>query len=432
MWQTQHLSESLRFVDKKIAHVIVVATKPDIIKQAPIYLELKKRGELVLLCHTGQHYDQRYSSGVLSEFGIVEDFNLKISGTLNQRYAQMLIRFEEVIDELEAKDYKVIPYVHGDTATAAAISMASFLKRVSCVHVEAGIRTLTPKKEVFAKLSEDFIEYWKMLQDEQNYERGSLEPYPEQYNTRITEPASGLYFVPSLIAKKNLISEGCLEKNIKVVGNTVADSLIKNSSKEATILNTYPELKSKEYIPFFIHRRELCEDEKLFRNLIEAIDKLIADGKKLFIITLFAFENALKRYNLEDKIEEWKKKAIVSEAITYHADMIQLMKHSKLFIMDSGSMQEELSILRVPALTVRYGSDRPETLLSGSNILAPIHNVDLFLHAVDKALEFRDYYTYLKNPYGKAVSQTIVDEVLSRLREEDTLFITERERHKNL
>lgn len=415
---------------KKIAHVIVVATKPDIIKQAPIYLELQKREQLVFLCHTGQHHDFRYSDGVLKEFGIKEDFNLEIDGTLNQRYSQMIERFEEVIDLLEKADKKVIPYVHGDTATAGAISMASILKRVACVHVEAGIRTLTPNRDLFKfMLGRSFSTYQNFLKNSTNYERGSLEPYPEQYNTRIVAPSAGLHCVPTELARENLITEGFDKEKIVVVGNTIVDSLRENESKQSTILDIYPMLKTKEWIPFFIHRRELCEDRELFENLIEALDNLIQKNHKIFLISLFAFENALARYGLEYKLEEWRERdnVIISDAITFHADMIQLMKHSKIFIMDSGSMQEELSILKVPAITVRFGSDRPETLLAGSNVLAPISNVQVFSQIVEKAIENRDRYSY-DNLYRENVSKTIVDEVLSRLKNKDTLFITEKER----
>src|SRR5207253_2860106 len=84
------LLDELKNLSQKVIHVVTIATKPDIIKQAPIYHELKKRGEAVLLCHTGQHYDFRYSGGMQEEFGLVVDIHLGIDGDLHQKIAQMV------------------------------------------------------------------------------------------------------------------------------------------------------------------------------------------------------------------------------------------------------------------------------------------------------------------------------------------------------
>ena len=82
--------------EKKYAHIIMIATKPDIIKQAPLYLELKKRWELVILIHTGQHYDYNLSSGVLEEFWMDVDINLNIFWKIHKKYSLIIksIRFE--------------------------------------------------------------------------------------------------------------------------------------------------------------------------------------------------------------------------------------------------------------------------------------------------------------------------------------------------
>ena len=142
---------------QKIAHVIIIATKPDIVKQAPVYQELTRRGELVVVCHSDQHYDYRYSGGVEKEFGVKVDFHLSIKGDMNAKYAQMIERFGEVIDFLIENGKTPIPYIHGDTSTAMAIGLSSILKRVACVHNEAGIRTLTPKAEIYKKFYQSYL-----------------------------------------------------------------------------------------------------------------------------------------------------------------------------------------------------------------------------------------------------------------------------------
>ncbi|MFH1670815.1 MAG: UDP-N-acetylglucosamine 2-epimerase, partial [Patescibacteria group bacterium] len=125
-------------------HLILIATKPDIIKQVPLYKELKKRGHLVLLGHTGQHYDENLSGGMLKEFGVEPDFNLNVRGQMHEIVSQIIGRLGYVIGELKERGKIVIPYIHGDTTTAMAAGNAGYCHGFASVHVEAGIRTLTP------------------------------------------------------------------------------------------------------------------------------------------------------------------------------------------------------------------------------------------------------------------------------------------------
>lgn len=145
--------QELQANPKRYAHIIMIATKPDIIKQAPLYIELKKRGELVVLVHTGQHYDYNLSQGVLDEFGMLVDINLNIFGKLHQKYSLIIERLGNILLEISEEYKKIpVPYVHGDTLTATTADKAAFLNKFSVVHVEAGIRTFTPKAEFFHTL----------------------------------------------------------------------------------------------------------------------------------------------------------------------------------------------------------------------------------------------------------------------------------------
>ncbi len=142
---------------EKYAHIVMIATKPDIIKQAPLYAELKKRGELVILIHTGQHYDYNLSEGVLQEFGMIVDVKLGISGKLHEKFSQVIDRLGNFLDELASKYNKIpVPYVHGDTMTATTADKAAFLNKFAVVHVEAGIRTFTPNEHFFNRIFTEF------------------------------------------------------------------------------------------------------------------------------------------------------------------------------------------------------------------------------------------------------------------------------------
>ncbi len=190
--------QELQASPKRYAHIIMIATKPDIIKQAPLYLELKKRGELVVLVHTGQHYDYNLSQGVLDEFGMIVDMNLNIFGKLHQKYSLIIERLGNILLEISEEYKKIpVPYVHGDTLTATTADKAAFLNKFAVVHVEAGIRTFTPKAEFFHTLFTEYEagkfnweKYYKSLQDKDIYELGSIEPYPEQFDTRGVEPSA--------------------------------------------------------------------------------------------------------------------------------------------------------------------------------------------------------------------------------------------------
>src|SRR3989344_4026677 len=226
------LAEELKNSEKNSVHIVVIATKPDIIKQYPIYKELKNRGEHVLLCHTDQHTDFRYSGGMEEEFGLEIDIHLSIEGNLNQKISRIIERFGEVVEYMKLNGKTPVPYIHGDTTTSMAVGLASFMHRIACVHVEAGLRTLTPKKEIYEKFYGDFKagkfewnEYHKAMQNRNNFEKGSIEPFPEQYNTRVSDVASGFHAAPVKINEEFLISEGFSADRISVTGNTVTDAV---------------------------------------------------------------------------------------------------------------------------------------------------------------------------------------------------------------
>lgn len=424
----------------KIVHIIIIATKPDIVKQAPLYIELKKRGEFVLVCHTDQHYDYRYSGGVSEEFGLDIDIHLGISGDMNAKLSQMVERFGEVLEYLLERGKTPIPYIHGDTSTALAIGLGSILKRVACVHVEAGIRTLTPKSEVYHKFYDDFRkdrfvweDYYEALQDRSNLELGSLEPYPEQVDTRMSESASGFYAAPVELDREFLISEGFSKEKITVVGNSVVDAVEKSKKevKKATIFKKYPIMKDGGFIIFFMHRRENVFDENRLRIIIETVEKLVESGKKVFLISLFAFEAALDKYekraNIDRLVREYPKTFIYSEAVTFHRDMVAIMLKSPVAVIDSGSMQEELNVLGVPCVTLRFGTDRGETIIAGSNVLAPPIDSDFIVKIIEGAMDNKKMKS-VGNIYGTNVSKKIVDEVLKRARPGTGLFTTEEQR----
>jgi UDP-N-acetylglucosamine 2-epimerase (non-hydrolysing) len=424
----------------RLVHVVTIATKPDIIKQYPLYRELVARGELVLVCHTGQHTDHRYSGAMLQEFGLPVDIQLGIYGSLTAKAAQMIDAFGRVLDELRTLGLTPLPYIHGDTATSMAIGVASYLAQVACVHVEAGIRTITPRRPMldafvadFRSGRFDFAAYATAHRDPATYEKGSREPFPEQFNTRVSDAGSGYHAAPVELARQNLIDEGFPAETIEVVGNTVADATrdAKADAARATIVGDYPQLRGGRFIRVCIHRRENTEDGRRFGVLFDAMEQLVRRGRHVLFIRLFGTDAAIDRFDLRDRLtgleKEFPETFISSEVWPHYRDVIAAMLECALVATDSGSMQEEMNILGVPCVTLRFGSDRGETLMAGGNVLAPPVDADFVAHVIEQAAD-RLSLDGVPQLYGDSVAARIVDGVLARAVPGPGLFRTEEAR----
>lgn len=429
-----------RVADAKFVHIVTIGTKPDIIKQAPIYHELLSRGQTVLLLHTGQHYDYNYSGGVEKEFGLEVDVRLTIDGNLAQKTAQMIDRFGNILQYLLDQGKIPVPYVHGDTSTASAIAYSAMLHGVGCVHVEAGIRTLTPRKAIyhyffkeFQQGNFDWNEYYLAMKDTDTYTRGSMEPFPEQVNTRMIEPASGFYATPVELTKEFLLSEGFEESKINIVGNTIADPTLRaiKDAKKSTIFEQYPQLKDSKFIMVSIHRRETLNVKARFVAIIDALEKMAQQGYLVLFISLLGTEQAIDRYELRDRINDIVKsypdKFLYTEAWAYHRDIIAAMQHSALVASDSGGFQEEANIVGVPCVTLRYGSDRGESFIAGANVPVPPFDSDFMVEIMKGAFD-NDDMRRVGNIYGSDVAKKIVDGVLEHLDPETGLYMTEERR----
>jgi len=410
-------------------HLIVIATKPDIIKQVPLYRELKKRGHIAVLGHTGQHYSENLSGGMLKEFGVEPDFNLNAAGHHYEVVAQIIQRLGWVMAELKQRGKIVIPYVHGDTTTAMAASNAGYCNGFASVHVEAGIRTLTPdyekakKQKILHGGQVDAEAWYRFLQDRNHWKRGSLEPYPEQFNTRASEAATGIHLAPVELDREFLLAEGFPEDRIEVVGNSVVDATAEAvaNAKSSTIFDRYPQLADGDFVRFCIHRRENCGSDRRFKAIWDALVSFVKEGRTVLLISMFQTESAFKRLGLVDEVHELAKKYptfIYSPVWPQYTDVIAVMQRAALCATDSGSMQEEMNALDVPCATLRFGSDRSESIISGGNTIVPPTDGPtvraLLLHAWDnKAM--RD----APRIYGHNVSGPSIDFVESILAREE-------------
>lgn len=415
-----------------VIHLVLVGTKPDIIKQAPLISELKKAGEYVLVVHSGQHYSWNLSGGLEEEFGIKPDINLGVSGTLFEQQSQIIGRLGKIIADLKKKGNKIIPYIYGDTTTALAAGIASFSNLVSSAHVEAGLRTMSPSRElVLSLLHKKFNvkSYYEDLQVSSDWYKGSYEPYPEQFDTRAAAPSAGVHFAPVRLNADHLMSEGYPKERIFIVGNPVSDAIeiAKKNSKKSTIFDSYPILAKGNIIRFCIHRRENVSSLHRFRALYDAMVTLVKEGRTILFISLGATEKALEAYNLKKETIALSKKYanfIYSPVWPYYYDTIAAMQKCSVVATDSGSIQEETVMLRIPGVVLRFNSDRPESIFQGSNIIAPPVSADIVTRIVREVADNKALAKKMRSGaklYGQNVSQKMVKVVKNAVKK-DNLF----------
>jgi UDP-N-acetylglucosamine 2-epimerase (non-hydrolysing) len=371
------------------------------------------------------------------------DINLNIYWDIHKKYSLIVERLWDFLVQIYEKYKKIpVPYVHWDTMTATTADKAAFLNKFAVVHVEAWIRTFTPSKEFYYNLFENFEKgnfdwkkYYQSLQCFDIYERWSIEPYPEQFDTRAIEWSTWFFAAPVKLYEKTLIDEWFPKEHIKVVGNTVADAIeiSKQKISNSTAFEKFPNMKWRDFIFITIHRRENTQKKERFLVIYNAIKKLIEDWVYVCFLWLYASEFAIDNYWLRNDIEElkekYKKNFAYWPALAHHAEVIDMISKAWAVVTDSWSMQEEANIVWVPCVTVRFGSDRTETILDWTNIIAPPINSKLITEIVKWAI-WNKKMVKKKHLYWKNVSAKIVDQVLEMLKKDWKLFKYDDERLK--
>lgn len=431
----KHLAQKISNSSHSVLHLIFIGTKPDIIKQAPIYRELNNRNELVVVCHTGQHYDYNNSKAVLKEVGMRVDINFKVKGDIDKKLGDIIQQTGLLINELKKYGKIIVPYVHGDTLTACGVALGAIFQKVAPVHIEAGLRTMTPKAKIYKKhivafKNGNFVfsNYLNDLKNINNYEMGSFEPFPEQIDTRMIDVVSAIRFAPTKRNYDNIIHERNLKSGVVTVGNTISDAVAISLKKQFIDKG----LDTDDYsncIFFTIHRRETCDDPKRFNIILDILENILDNAHKVILIMHPMFKNGVKAFG-EKRFRNISKKyanlLTILQPVPYHTDTIKILNNSMAIITDSGGLQEEASILGKRCIVLRYGTDRVESITGGNNILVPIISGAFANNIINHALENCSAEPTLL--YGKNVSKKIVDYVLGHINNRLGLFKTEEQR----
>lgn len=267
--------------------------------------------------------------------------------------------------------------------------------------------------------------------DQKNWERGSLEPYPEQFNTRCSEAATGVHLAPVDLDREFLRGEGFPEDRIFVVGNSVVDAIGEAMTRvdQAKVFDQYPTLAQGDFVRFCIHRRENCGSDLRFRAIYDAMVSLVKDGRNVLLITMTQTERAFERMGLKKEVEALAKKHknfLYSPVWPEYVDVMAAMTKASVCATDSGSMQEEMNAMGIPCVTLRFGSDRSESAMAGGNLIAPPADAAAIKKMVEFAWDNKDMQKVPKL-YGKNVSAQCIDAVETVLKKGE-VFRSDEER----
>ena len=359
---------------------IVIGTRPEIIKLAPILRYCASHKIDYEVAHTNQHYSESLDKVFFDELGLEKPkYNLQVGSgaiafledsTHGRQTAMMLERVERVL--LKEKPDLVI--VHGDTNSTLAGALAASKLRIPLAHVEAGLRS---------------------------YDRDM----PEEINRVITDHISDFLFAPTDKEAQILRREGVGNDRIFVVGNTVVDSLMQNL-KQATKRHDMLERFGVKKSGFFLitaHRPRNVDNEKNLRGILSALGELHRKYGMPIVYPMHPrTQRMFKRFGMKAPAG-----ITITEPLGY-LEFLQLMSNAKLILTDSGGVQEEACVLRIPCVTLRENTERPETLDVGANILAGT-DPKRILKSVENMLQKKPDWN---NPFGDGKAAERIMEVL--------------------
>ncbi len=357
--------------------VSIVGTRPEIIKMAPVVNGLDRlRGHEHLLVHSGQHYDLMMDRIFFQEMGLrAPDYQFELKD--QPPHLQVATTMRQIAPVAQDADLVI---VHGDTNTTVAGALVANKLGRPLAHVEAGIRS---------------------------FDRSM----PEEINRIVADQLSGLLFAPTEISRANLQREN-VSQGIHVVGNSVVDALkanIRIAEKRSSVLDRL-HLTKGAYLLLTLHRAENVDRKE---RLEEALDAIAAASEEAGLEVVFPIHprttKMLAAHGLERKAAAMGRLRRVDP--TGYLDMLVLEKNSALVMTDSGGLQEESCFFRIPCITMRENTERPETLEIGANVLAGTDPARV-RRAVHRQLDAPRTWA---NPYGDGTTGLRIAEIVKEL-----------------
>jgi UDP-N-acetylglucosamine 2-epimerase (non-hydrolysing) len=374
---------------KKI--LIVFGTRPEAIKMAPLVKEFFKNKNKfqTKVCITAQHREML--DQVLDFFEISPDYDLNLMKPNQNLYsltADIITNLKPVLEDFKP-DYV---FVHGDTTTTMATSLAAFYFGSKVCHVEAGLRTFNMSS-----------------------------PFPEEMNRSVTGVVTNFHFAPTKTSQQNLLNENKSKESIIVTGNTVIDALLFSVNKvnsdgfnDSEIENLKQLIDTtKRLLLVTGHRRE--NHGQGFINICESLKQIALENPDTEIIYPVHLNPNVQKpvYELLKGINNIK----LISPLSYPA-FVWLMEKSYIIITDSGGVQEEAPSLGKPVLVMRNTTERPEAVDAGTVILVGTDK-EKIVNETNKLLTSNKLYDSMSmkhNPYGKGKACKIIVETLIDLK----------------
>lgn len=324
----------------------VVGARPQFIKAAPVSRALARAGIEEVLVHTGQHYDREMSEIFFEEMGIREpDLNLEVgSGLHGWQTGQIMVGLEKVLQR-ERPDWVL---VYGDTNSTLAGALVAAKLQIRVAHVEAGLRSFN-------------------------------RAMPEEINRLVSDHLSSLLLCPSRVAVSNLSAEG-ISEGVHVVGDVMYDALLEYSAeavKRSTILRRVG-VEPKEYLLLTLHRAENTDDPQRLRDVLKALAGI--DSTVVFPVHPRALKALTEAGFVSCSGDELRDARLTLDNLSFnhvrliepvgYLDMLNLARHARVVLTDSGGLQKEAYWLGVPCVTLREETEWVETVEAGWNVLA--------------------------------------------------------------
>lgn len=312
---------------------IVLGTRPEIIKLAPLIKELPKKQADFFVLHTGQHYSHELDKVFFDQLGLPQPrYNIDAgSGSHAEETGKMLVGIEQIL----LKEKPDIVLAEGDTNSVLAGALAAAKLGIKVGHVEAGLRS---------------------------YDRGM----PEEINRVLTDHISDYLFTPTPQARQILLGEGIGEEKIFVTGNTIVDAVYQNLEFARGKIDIIDGLclKPGQYFLATLHRQENVDTKERFASILDGLSRLAASFR---LPVVYPIHPRSRKKMSEFKLEP--PGLTVIDPVDFLSFLL-LESNASLILTDSGGVQEEACILRVPCVTMRDNTERPETVAAGANILA--------------------------------------------------------------
>jgi UDP-N-acetylglucosamine 2-epimerase (non-hydrolysing) len=377
--------------------MIVAGTRPELIKLAPVFWELKRRDVEYVFVWSGQHYDYEMSRVFIEELELPEpDFDLGVSsGSHAIQTAKAMIGVEEAIQRYKPS----LTVALGDTNTVVATALASVKSLVPFAHIEAGLRS------------------WNMSM-------------PEEINRKVADHVAQLLFTPSTIATINVLAEGIESRRVFQTGNTIIDVLNKAmeiaDKHESTIAEQVRNFIDEPFLLVTVHRQENTDNPQRLTAIVRALVRL--SSRYRIVIPLHPrTRRKIIEYGLMNELANNRSIRLLKPL--GYLEFLYVLKHAYVVLTDSGGVQEEAFTLRIPTVTLRYNTERPETILLGCNVLAGAATnriVEYTLRMAEIREAIRSRLGNVPNPYGDGrASERIVDAIAEHLEEPQSLVIHE-------